>query len=125
MPVLLNPHSTQRIYSRNRCGWRGGLQRGGEEDNAEARGARRLAEAELEPKALFRPSRGGNGGEFQVKFEPGTASPLPPPRVFLGSADYRGLIAECAGSVDSRRLIVAIADSNRLQVVHNQRLNKK
>jgi len=64
----------------------------------------------------------------QAKFRPVcTTGPHPSPlaRVFLGSADYTRLIATCAGSVDSRRLIVGAADSNGLQVMHNQRLNKK
>jgi hypothetical protein len=42
-----------------------------------------------------------------------------------GSADSKGLAGTHLGSIDFRRLIGALADSIGLQVVHNQRLNKK
>jgi hypothetical protein len=51
--------------------------------------------------------------------------PTPLPRVLLGSVDAKGLPAIVLRSVDCKGLIVACTDSNRLQVVHNQRLNKK
>jgi hypothetical protein len=42
-----------------------------------------------------------------------------------GSVDSKGLPATVLRSVDSTGLIVACTDSIGLQVVHNQRLNKK
>jgi hypothetical protein len=42
-----------------------------------------------------------------------------------GSVDSRGLAAKMSRSIDYRRLIGAFTDSIGLQVIHNQRLNKK
>jgi hypothetical protein len=45
--------------------------------------------------------------------------------VVSGSVDSKGLTAIVLRSVDSRRLTGALTDSIGLQVVHDQRLNKK
>jgi hypothetical protein len=63
--------------------------------------------------------------EKDSNVQPGASLSLPLPRVFLGSVDSKGLRATLLRGVDSTGLIVACDDSNRLQVVHNQRLNKK
>jgi hypothetical protein len=114
MPVLLNPRPrgiAQLFLAVGETGvlrwqcWRrpGGIQEG---------------------RLIWR-SRGRNGGKLKVNLDPRKCSPLPLPPVFLGSVDSKWLADAYLRSVDSSGLIGALTDSIGLQVVYNQRLNKK
>jgi hypothetical protein len=64
-------------------------------------------------------------GHFKWRLSPRGVDPHPLPPVLSGSVDSKGLADTYLRSVDSRRLTGALTDSIGLEVIYNQRLNKK